>query len=242
MNIKTILQFLGWEILNPIVLKIKENKLYNFSDRYMGINLGCGVVNPKNWLGIDGGVYLLFRSIPEVITKKIWHLFNMSTVYTFESYLGNLYSMDIIHHDLIKGIPFEDNTIPAIYSSHFLEHLTRKDAVKLLSECFRVLEPKGIVRFCIPSLDDEVNRIEKAIIAYKNGDINEIQLYVTSKTVVFRNRFSNHKFMYNFSEMESLLSGIGFINISDRSFGVGEIPDVENLDKRNGLFVEAIKP
>lgn len=241
MIIKAFLQFIGWETLNPIVLN-KENRLYNFSDRYLGINLGCGVANPKNLLGIDGGVYLLFRSIPKVITKRIWHLFNMSTVITFESYLGDLYSMDIIHHDLTKVIPFEGNTIPAIYSSHFIEHLTRKDAVKLFNECFRVLEPKGIVRFCIPSLDDEVNRIEKAIIAYKNGDINEIQPYVTSKTVGFRNRFSNLKFMYNFSEVESLLSGLGFINTSNRRFGVGEIPDVENLDKRNGLFIEAVKP
>ena len=242
MRIKDTLQFLGWNVINPFILNLKKNKYYQFNVPYKGINLGCGVDNPPGWLGIDGGVYLLFRSIPKAITKIFWKLFNMSSSYTFESYFGKIYSIDVIHHDLLRGIPLHDNIVPAIYSAHFFEHLYKQDSLRLISECYRVLKPGGIIRICVPSLDFEVDRIKEAVLAYENGDTEKIQSFVTSEWTGFINKFSAHKYMYNYFELKKILSTAGFINIAEQSAGNGNIRDVGKLDIRGGLFVEANKP
>lgn len=46
-----------------------------------------------------------------------------------------------LYCDLAKGIPFPDQSVAAIYSSHVFEHLTYKQAQILLDECLRVLIP-----------------------------------------------------------------------------------------------------
>jgi predicted SAM-dependent methyltransferase len=55
-------------------------------------------------------------------------------------------------HDLTSGIPFDDVTFDAVYHSHVLEHLTKESAERLISECFRLLKPGGVLRIAIPDL------------------------------------------------------------------------------------------
>lgn len=242
MRAKGFLQLLARKCVNPFILRFKKGKHYKFNSSFAGINLGCGTSNPSNWIGIDGGVFLLFRKIPKFITKRFWKHFNMSDIDPFDSYTSFLDTTNVIHHDLQYGIPFDDETVPAVYSSHFLEHLFREDVVNLLNACWRVLCTGGLIRICVPSVEDEINKMKTAIIAYEKGDIEKIQPYVTSERVGFINKYSNHKFMYNLGEIQKILAQVGFVNISQKEFGVGRVPDVETLDTRDGLFVEAIKP
>ena len=242
MRSRDALRLLGWEVINPIVLGLNKGKQYRFNSSYAGINLGCGLSSPPNWLGIDAGVFLLLRKVPRPIAGSVWKLFNVSNQSTFECFVRTISSMSIIHHDLVRGIPFGANTIPAIYSSHFLEHLFRDEATELIGECYRVLQPGGIIRICVPSLGEECRRMREAINAFENGDIEKIQPFVTSGQVGYNNEYRNHRVMYDYSEVRKVLSHPGFVDISEKSFGVGEMPDVESLDTRSGLFVEAIKP
>ena len=53
--------------------------------------------------------------------------------------------------DLQKGIPFPPESVEAIYSSHFLEHLSYSNIQALLDECMRVLAPGGIFSICVPN-------------------------------------------------------------------------------------------
>jgi SAM-dependent methyltransferase len=59
----------------------------------------------------------------------------------------------VVVHDLSRGIPFEDNSCQVIYHSHLLEHLRRPDAFRFMRECFRVLEPAGLLRVAVPDLE-----------------------------------------------------------------------------------------
>src|SRR6185312_17075156 len=53
--------------------------------------------------------------------------------------------------DLRDPLPFTDNTFKMIYSEHVLEHFDYPcDITRLLSECYRVLEPGGIFSLSIP--------------------------------------------------------------------------------------------
>jgi len=73
---------------------------------------------------------------------------------------------EIMHHNFLKGIPWEDNTFDVIYHSHFLEHLDRYKAKDFLTECRRSLREGGILRVVIPDLSrliDDYNTTFKLI-------------------------------------------------------------------------------
>lgn len=59
----------------------------------------------------------------------------------------------VIAHNLLKGIPFEENTFDFVYHSHVLEHFSKEDGENLIYECFRVLKPNGVLRIAIPDLE-----------------------------------------------------------------------------------------
>lgn len=60
---------------------------------------------------------------------------------------------NILVHDLSKGIPFDTNSVDAVYHSHTLEHLDRDLAETMLKEVLRVLKPGGIHRIVVPDFE-----------------------------------------------------------------------------------------
>lgn len=63
------------------------------------------------------------------------------------------YDPNVAEHDITKGLPYGDNQFDAVYHSHVLEHLEPRDGEKLLSECYRVLRPGGVLRIVVPNLE-----------------------------------------------------------------------------------------
>jgi predicted SAM-dependent methyltransferase len=59
----------------------------------------------------------------------------------------------VIGYNLLKGIPFEDESFNFIYHSHVLEHFNKEDGFNLLKECYRVLTINGTLRIAIPDLE-----------------------------------------------------------------------------------------
>ncbi len=239
---KSLLQLILWEIVNPILLRLNQKKIYSINNNVKGINLGCGIDNPPNWIGIDGGItHLIIKIFPRFIAKLLFNSFSMSKYHDFSDYYKKIKKINLIHHDLTKSIPFPDNTINNIYSSHFFEHLTYNQSEILLKECFRVLKKGGIIRIAVPSLDQEVQEIKLALYAYENGDFHKIQKYVTSESSGYNSIFNNHRFMFNYQLIFKHLEKVGFCCISKFNLGEGNIPDVKLLDTRESLFVEAMK-
>jgi predicted SAM-dependent methyltransferase len=63
---------------------------------------------------------------------------------------------NVIAHNLLTGIPFEDNSFDLVYHSHVLEHFSKEAGETFIEECFRVLKPNGILRIAIPDLEQIV--------------------------------------------------------------------------------------
>jgi predicted SAM-dependent methyltransferase len=59
----------------------------------------------------------------------------------------------VIAHNLLIGVPFEDNKFEVVYHSHILEHFLKPDGEKLISECYRILKNGGVLRVAIPDLE-----------------------------------------------------------------------------------------
>lgn len=63
-------------------------------------------------------------------------------------------SKDVKQVNILSGLPFEDNTIDVIYSSHFIEHLSISQANYVLKESIRIMKPKGVLRIVVPDLEN----------------------------------------------------------------------------------------
>ncbi|MDR0598510.1 MAG: methyltransferase domain-containing protein [Treponema sp.] len=76
----------------------------------------------------------------------------------------------VIAHNLLKGIPFKDNTFDMVYHSHIIEHFPKEEAPKFLGECYRVLKQNGILRVAFPDLEQMVSHYTRLLRELKNGD------------------------------------------------------------------------
>ena len=60
---------------------------------------------------------------------------------------------DVVEHDITQGIPCPSDSLSVVYHSHILEHLKPEEGHELLRECYRVLEPGGVLRIVVPDLE-----------------------------------------------------------------------------------------
>ena len=131
-------------------------------------------------------------------------------------------------------MPFPDDSIDYLYSSHLLEHLFWEDAKKLLKEACRVLKKGGILRLCIPDL-------EYAMSLYREGDKERALRFFFEKAEA--SSVSYHRYMYDFDMLQEFLEEAGFASIARCRFRRGKTPDTDKLEYRaeESLFVEATK-
>jgi predicted SAM-dependent methyltransferase len=80
---------------------------------------------------------------------------------------------DVIAHNLLEGVPFDDNSFEVVYHSHVLEHFQKNDAPKFIAECYRVLKPGGIIRIAVPDLEQIVNNYTRLLNMGKADPVNE---------------------------------------------------------------------
>jgi predicted SAM-dependent methyltransferase len=65
---------------------------------------------------------------------------------------GNLFNKIDLWLDLRRKLPFPNSSVAVAYCSHTLEHLFPEDALRLLREIRRILQPDGVVRMVVPDV------------------------------------------------------------------------------------------
>lgn len=114
-----------------------------------------------------------------------------------------------IKHDLTRPLPHPDNSVDMCFSEHFIEHITREQAVELLKECHRVLRPGGRLRITTPNLDVLVQD-------YVNGKIDRWKGGWEPSTPCQMLNYGltswGHKFTYNVQELVQVFIEAGFKN------------------------------
>lgn len=61
---------------------------------------------------------------------------------------------DVLCHNLLLPLPYQENTVDMIYHSNVLEHFNQIDGNTFLKDSFRVLKTNGILRISIPDLEN----------------------------------------------------------------------------------------
>ncbi|MCC6371120.1 MAG: class I SAM-dependent methyltransferase [Bacteroidia bacterium] len=108
----------------------KQTKKTEKQNERIALDLGCG----QNKIAAD-----FFENNLQV---KIDHVIGVDFV--------KCEGVDKVH-DLSKfPYPFIDESVDAIFTSHFLEHLDGFERAKFMDECYRILKPSGKMRFIHP--------------------------------------------------------------------------------------------
>ena len=241
--LKRLLLFFSVEFFNSVVLLMKKTRTYKFDpSKFNGLNIGSSTICPPNWLGISGGITIFFINLPKALLWILFPLSSRSKRQTWTEFKKSIKALNVVHHDLCFGIPFKNESIPNIFSSHFFEHLTDETAVFIANECFRVLKPGGMIRIIVPSLQNEATRMKKALEDYAVGNPDGLQSFSTEEYQAHTDPYGHHRYMYDYNLMRNLLNNAGFNPISEKQLGQGDFPDLEELETRGGLVVEACKP
>jgi SAM-dependent methyltransferase len=168
------------------------------------LHLGCGTNVVEGWINID---YSLGAHLAKIPLSKF---FLRKT-----GLLRNEWDSRIMLHDLRKKLPFGDNTVDCIYTSHTLEHLNKADGYQMLSESYRVLKPNGILRVVVPDLkaivaDYVENKIKSDdfLLALHVGYEEESDSGFKKVLAPFV-RFP-HKCMYDETRLVEIMTEIGF--------------------------------
>lgn len=143
--------------------------------------------------------------------------------------------------DLTQPLPFEDSSISHIFNEHFIEHVTREQAVTFLKECFRVLTPDGAIRITTPNLRFLAH-------SYFSNNINEWgDLWQPNSRCQMMNegmRSWGHQFVYDAEELSRIIGEAGFNLITFQEYRASTDANFSELESRpyhNELIVEARK-
>jgi len=115
--------------------------------------------------------------------------------------------------DVRNGLPFEDNSVDFIFSSHLIEHLSREEGLKLLKECHRVLKPNGVLRIATPDARKLMRDfLDEKIREYRH--INKgVEKAETDLDALLELLWAGHKTIYDYESLGKLLSKAGFRKI-----------------------------
>lgn len=209
------------------------------------LNLGCGPVQPNGWVNIDGSRRAWLA------TRFGWldHLLVLANLLPPTEF-GALVRV----HDLLKPLPFANNSISCIYSGELWEHFELADAVRLTHECHRVLAPGGVLRICVPDgagfwrrfleiYDEEIAKPVDARGATRLRDY--VQLYfndIATRRIWLGSLGHTHKWQFDEVQLLQLVRDAGFAGVTRMRFHESRIPQVEQVERSDFLIVEGVKP
>jgi predicted SAM-dependent methyltransferase len=151
-----------------------------------------------------------------------------------------------ISWDLTCGIPCPDHSCELIYHEHFLEHLSVEAAVAFLQECYRALQPGGIMRIAMPDLQYVIEKYSSENWQDQDWLTWEDYRFIKTRAEMLNIalRWWGHQWLYDREELHRRLTEAGFNQIDDVTWRESTTPALKNLETRKDsvLICEARKP
>ena len=179
------------------------------------VQYGAAQCCPDGWANYDATPTLLFQRVPligNLIVPK-----------------SKRFPKNMIHGDIVRGLPVVPASVDGAYASHVLEHLALDDFRIALRNTFAMLKPGGVFRLVVPDLAERARRY----IADFNRGASDASISfmhacslgkaTRSRTIEARIRqeFGNsaHLWMWDELSMKHELSNAGFMKIRRCMFG-----------------------
>lgn len=207
------------------------------------VQYGCGHSAPKEWINFDVSPTLRIQKIP--IVGKI-----------LKRKLNTVFPPNVVYGDIIKGLPFNENSCDGVYCSHTLEHLTLQDFRVALKNTHKILKKDGIFRCIVPDLEYSARKYVKSL----DDGFNMASIEFIGKNtllgiekrpkglkdffaVFFGN--SHHLWMWDSKSLSEELKIAGFNQIRICSFNDSEEPMFKFVEDRtrfeNAVSIECRK-
>lgn len=126
-----------------------------------------------------------------------------------------------IYWDLRLGMPFPNNSVAKIYSSHLFEHLTYAEGQKLMDECLRVLKPGGSFSIVVPNAQMYIEWYTGAR-EVPSDAFGRLPGYNQTTGIDALNYVAymagEHKYMFDQENLLHILRAKGFDNVAKRDF------------------------
>lgn len=192
------------------------------------INIGCGLSGIEGWHNLDNSPTIWMSRIPllnRLLKTPAW-------------------PRDVRRYDVRKGLPYPDDCVRYIYSSHAFEHFTRAESLGIAKDCLRVLGPGGVLRIVVPDLA----LIVQEYVADGSPQAAQtflLRLSLNHSLHDFVHPGSNHSQMFDAKSLVDLLREAGFARVEVSSYRKSAIPEIDQLDlevrRRESLYVEGVK-
>jgi SAM-dependent methyltransferase len=213
----------------------------------MKVNVGCGITPTAGWINFDNSFSVRIARWPAAVRvlsgTRVMDAQSREMV-TIANSLGVRFA------DATRRIPCADRSAEAVYSSHMIEHLDRREARAFLREVSRILRPGGVVRLAAPDL----SRLASDYLATGDADrfVSGTHMVQPRPTgLVPRARAAvvgprHHLWMYDGHSLSALLQEVGFADVSVLPPGKTHIADPGGLDLAEradeSVYVEGIQP
>jgi SAM-dependent methyltransferase len=144
----------------------KKRPLKFLADGRAMLNVACGSKMNWSWNNLDFS--LIARLAHHLTISKMLNQIGVLSKLRYERLLR--IDPEIILWNLKRGIPFPDESLDVVYSSHFLEHVDLEAAGRLLKEVYRVLKRGGVARIVVPNLQVLIGCYVSSMKKLENGD------------------------------------------------------------------------
>ena len=132
--------------------------------------------------------------------------------------------------DLRKPLPIANGQVRFVYTEHFVEHIEREDALRLLGRVRTAMAPGGVLRVSTPDL-------AKLVADYQAGRVIRMEHggwfpETPCRMVNEGMRYWGHVFVYDEPELVALLKECGFSDVRRVKWGESDHPELRNLESR----------
>jgi predicted SAM-dependent methyltransferase len=152
------------------------------------------------------------------------------------NYLGGWVNIDLagipidLPLDVTRRLPFFDSTVEAIFHEHLLEHLSLREGMALTRECWRVLEPGGVLRVGVPDCGEAINRYTR-----REGKPTPM---LRMQEMFYEH---GHLTMYDAPTLFALFEECGFRGVAERDRGDSRLSPCPDGERDPSVFVEGVK-
>lgn len=207
------------------------------------LNLGCGLQAPDGWVNIDRSPSLVLDRM-QVVKKAL------RTARVLQPEHMVAWPRNIRMVNVLKPFPYQDGQVEAIYSSHMLEHLYYEQAISVLRECHRVIQPGGVLRLALPDAAEFARSLtasspDDAEAGLKfSQSLNMQPLHAPSRRQRLVSRFASapHRWQPTAALVMRMVRNGGFTDVRECSFLDGKLPDLGSVEHREeSIFVEGLR-
>jgi predicted SAM-dependent methyltransferase len=143
-------------------------------------------------------------------------------------------------HDIRKRLKFESDSAAAILAEHVIEHVPFLQVLGFFQECWRVLEPGGVLRVAFPDVGRFVTScsseiaLNRAALRYAEG-LSKRPAMVFPEAALEKTRAAlrqmltgwGHQTAWTEASAAGALLVVGFSHVCRREYGHGELSGID---------------